>query len=267
MSSIAINQLLQNNSIWQASQKGVHRPALSTSYSALDKQLHYAGWPKGAITELLLPRNGIGEIRLVCPLLARLSLQTGYICWINPPFRPYAPALSHQQIDLTKLVIIRTQSTQDTIWSAQQAMGSKACSAALIWLPKKTLTNEMRKLTLAAKNGNCWGFVLRDHTLQQQSSAAALRIVMQNRQAQQNLSIIKQPGGWSGQTVNLNLFPERAYWNATPVNQWPVYSASNQSESKQQGPLKSKSDKHITKRKPLVFTKPLAETASTPFLH
>ncbi|MCW9016809.1 MAG: hypothetical protein OQJ89_07585, partial [Kangiellaceae bacterium] len=118
MSSAAITQLLQNNSIWQASQKSVRRPALSTGYASLDKQLHYRGWPKGAVTELLLPRNGIGEIRLVCPLLAKLSSQTGYICWINPPFRPYAPALSHQQIDLTKLIIIRAKSTQDTIWAA-----------------------------------------------------------------------------------------------------------------------------------------------------
>ena len=245
MSSTAIKQLLKTNRIWQASDKKKARPALSSGYPELDQQLHYSGWPQGALSELLLSANGIGELRLLAPLMAKLSSQSGHICWINPPFQPYAPALSHLGIQLDKLIIINSHSDQDTVWAAQQAMNSKACSAVLTWLPQKSLSKEVRKLSLAAENSQCWGVVLRHHNLQTQSSAAALRIVLQPEASlqsraslQQNvsqtmvekkhlrlnqLSIIKQPGGWSGQQVLLNLFPESIYWNAQPASHWPSF--------------------------------------------
>jgi cell division inhibitor SulA len=224
MSSV-VTQLLKHSQIWQASRKESRiRPALTTGYAALDCQLHYAGWPQGAVSELLLSHNGIGEIRLLTPLLARLSKQAGYITWINPPFRPYGPALVKQQVQLDKMVVVRAGTVQESVWAARQALVSKACSAVLLWLPAKSLNKEIRQLSLAAKSGNCWGIIFRPQQFQQQPSAATLRIVMQLKQRQQALSIIKQPGGWSGQQVHLNLFPERAHWNALAVDHWPVFS-------------------------------------------
>ena len=232
MSSIAIKQLLKTNRVWQASEKKRARPALSTGYPELDKQLHYSGWPQGALSELLLASNGIGELRLLSPLMAKLSAQSGYICWINPPFQPYAPALSHLGVQLDKIIIINTRSDQDTIWAAQQAMNSKSCVMVLTWLPQKNLSKEIRKLSLAAENSQCWGIVLRHQSLYKQSSSAVLRIILQPRANLQQsitththrlnqLSIIKQPGGWSGQKLALNLFPESIYWNAQPASLWP----------------------------------------------
>jgi len=222
--SSVIKKLLQNNGVWQASQSGSLRPAISTGYAPLDKQLHYSGWPQAAISELLLSHNGIGEIRLLAPLLARLNQQPGYITWVNPPFEPYAPALANQKLHLNKMLVVKTVKVQDSIWAAQQALLSKACSAVLVWLPPKTLANEIRKLSLAAKSGNCWGIIFRSSRFQQQPSAATLRMVMQIKQRQHQLSIIKQPGGWSGQQVKLDLFPERAYWNPLATTHWPVFS-------------------------------------------
>ena len=219
-----IQQLLQNQGIWKASDKCILQPALSTGHKLLDDQLHYSGWPQGAVSELLLQHNGIGEIRLLSPLLARLSQQSGYITWINPPFLPNAPALIDRGLQLDKIIIVQTSAVQETIWAAQQAMISQACSAVLVWLPKRILTTEIRKLNLAAKTGNCWGVIFRDQSLQLQSSAATLRIVLQNIDGKHQLSIIKQPGGWAGQQVLLELFPERINWNALPVEHWPIFS-------------------------------------------
>jgi len=222
MSSISsITQLLQSGSLWQGSQKTCQRPVITSGYPALDKVLHYSGWPQGALSELLLSQNGIGELRLLLPLLTRLSLKPGYISWINPPYLPYAPALSLHKLALEKLVITRASTLPDSVWAAQQAMASGACSAVLLWLPAKTLTSEVRKLTLAAKNANCWGFILRCHSMQQQASSAVLRIVMRPNGLHRQLNIIKQPGGWSGQQVSLDLFPERVYWNAQAARHWP----------------------------------------------
>ncbi len=225
--SSKIRQLLQRNEIWQASQKDNPSTdperAISTGYAELDKELHYTGWPRAAISELLLSNNGIGEIRLLSPLFARLSLQSGYITWVNPPEQPYAPALT-QQFQLNKLVIVNTCNTQDSIWAAEQAMASAACSAVLLWLPDKALNKALRKLSIAARKGKCWGIILRPASLQQHPSPAALRIVMQPKKQHQQLSIIKQPGGWSGQQVRLNLFPERKYWTPLSVEHWPCIS-------------------------------------------
>ncbi|TQV85849.1 translesion DNA synthesis-associated protein ImuA [Aliikangiella coralliicola] len=224
MSSPTISQLLQNDGIWQASQKNNLRLAMSTGYAELDRQLHYSGWPQGAISELLLSHNGIGEIRLLSPLLARLNQKPGYITWVNPPYLPYAPALVNQRLKLDKQVIVKTSTVQETIWAAQQAMASTASSAVLVWLPKKVLGNEIRKLSLAAKAGKCWGILLRHQSLSQQSSPATLRVILQVRQQKHLLSIIKQPGGWSGQQISLELFPERINWNPFDVKYWPVFS-------------------------------------------
>lgn len=223
-SSPDIKQLLQNSIIWQASKKSCLRSAISTGYAPLNRQLHYGGWPRGAISELLLPHNGIGEIRLLAPLLANLCRKPGYISWINPPYQPYAPALTHLKVQLNKVLLIRALNIQETIWAAQQAMASQACSAVLVWLPEKSLANEIRKLSLAAKKGNCWGIILRSQSLQQHPSAAVLRIAMLVKQRQHRLSIIKQPGGWAGQQVNLDLFPERINWNGLAAEHWPVFS-------------------------------------------
>ncbi len=239
MSKAAIKQLLKTNQIWQASEKKRSRPALSSGYPALDKQLHYAGWPQGAVSELLLPANGTGELRLLAPLMANLSQQSGYICWINPPFEPYAPALSGLGIDISKLIIIKTCSDIDTIWTAQQAMNSKACSLVLTWLPKKNLSKELRKLCLAAENSQCWGVTLRHQSLATTASPAALRMILHARQTTQGLfnqplsqvSIIKQPGGWSGQEVKLNLYPESIYWTSQAAKFWPSLATHSKSSA------------------------------------
>ena len=245
MSSSAINQILQSNAIWQASQKSSLRPALSTGYAELDQQLHYTGWPQACLTELLLSQHGIGELRLLTPLMRQLNKQAGYIAWINPPYLPYPPALLRQQLLLEKMLVIKARTTQESIWAAQQAMASQSCCAVLLWLPDKILSNEIRKLSLATKAGNCWGIIFRSQDLQQQASAAALRIVMQVKQQRQQLLIIKQPGGWSGQQVSLNLFPERQHWNPLAVNHWPVFEAQKTASKSITSTAKKESEQTI----------------------
>ena len=44
--------------------------AVGTGFPLLDAQLPGSGWPRRALTELLLPHTGIGEIRLLSPCLA-----------------------------------------------------------------------------------------------------------------------------------------------------------------------------------------------------
>ncbi len=74
--------------LWRASQLGGGRGAVSPSgYAALDAQLPGGGWPHGELTELLLPRCGIGELRLLAPALAAPEDPPA----VPPGVRPAAP--------------------------------------------------------------------------------------------------------------------------------------------------------------------------------
>lgn len=43
-------------------------PGLPTGHSRLDAVLPGGGWPRGALTEFLLPHPGVGELGLLLPL-------------------------------------------------------------------------------------------------------------------------------------------------------------------------------------------------------
>lgn len=61
--------------LWRASQLGRpgHEIAWATGFAALDAVLPGGGWPAGALTELLLPHPGVGEWRLLAPVLAAVQ--------------------------------------------------------------------------------------------------------------------------------------------------------------------------------------------------
>ena len=47
--------------------------ALPSGFDALDAHLPGGGWPRRALTELLLPQPGVGEIRLLADSLGRIQ--------------------------------------------------------------------------------------------------------------------------------------------------------------------------------------------------
>ncbi len=60
--------------VWRASQiGGGAQPASASGFAELDAQLPGGGWPHGVLTELLLPQPGIGELRLLAPVLGAIS--------------------------------------------------------------------------------------------------------------------------------------------------------------------------------------------------
>ena len=107
---------------------------VSSGYPKLDEQLHLNGWPLASTVELGLSQAGIGELRLLAPALRELQNNHHQnIIWVAPPFLPYAPALIKEQIDISRLTIVQTNSIQDSLWAAEQALLSECCSAVLLW--------------------------------------------------------------------------------------------------------------------------------------
>ena len=174
-----LEQIFERPDIWRG-RNGVFydRKVLPTGFTCLDECLTGGGWPCGALTEILLPHEGIGELRLLMPALARLSREQRWLAWVAPPHVLYAPALAACGIDLSRVLIVRPRAMADGFWAVEQALCSGTCAAVLAW-PAGGDTKVLRRLQLAAEKGRCWGVLFRSEQTAVFPSPAALRMRLQ----------------------------------------------------------------------------------------
>ena len=199
--------------VWRADQlapvagAGAVRP---TGHAALDAELPGGGWPAAGLTELLLPAPGCGELRLLAPALAGLS-----VLWVAPPLLPYAPALAALGLAVHRLTVACPAGMADTAgpgratdaaghrkaadaagpgkaadaagpgkaadaaWATEQALRSGVLGAVLWWQgAAPVLPATLRRLHLAAVEGRTPLFALRPAALRAQSSPAPLRLAL-----------------------------------------------------------------------------------------
>lgn len=219
-----LEQLLALPSVWQASRSRRSSAVLATGYPALDDQLHGGGWPSQATTELLLPQTGLGELRLLIPGLRQAQQQRPWLTFIAPPYLPYGSALAQQGIRVEGLLIIKPRSLEDLLWAAEQVLQSGCCGAVATWIGNANLSNhQLRRLQLAAHRGHCWHILLRDSRLQRQASPSALRLQLSaESRGLLHLEILKQPGGWAGQKLDLQLQPDLSRLQLLHPDQLPL---------------------------------------------
>lgn len=148
---------------------------LSTGFAALDAALPGGGWPMGALTEILAPREGGGELRLTLPALAALAARGRWLAWVGSPHVPYAPALAASGLMLERLLWVRAESAVERLWCAEQALRSGACGAVLVW-SSRVPPQRLRRLQLAAEDGRAWALLFRGEAPHGQASPASLRL-------------------------------------------------------------------------------------------
>lgn len=202
-----LQQLLANPHIWRPGSTPVRRgEVLPTGFAELDSLLG-GGWPPGALTELLLDGQGIGELRLLMPALraSQLSGARGHrrqqSCWIAPPYIPYAPALARHGLSLAQLLIVSPESSADALWAMEQALQSNTCAAVLCWIDSIG-RQSVRRLQLAAEESGSRGFLLRPARFARQASTAPLRIRLARAADSLQLDLLRNRYGMPGQ-VNL----------------------------------------------------------------
>jgi hypothetical protein len=201
---MSLDQLLQRADIWRGGQLSAAVSAVPSGYAELDELLPGGGWPRGALTDILMARQGIGALRLLMPALSQLSHDDRWICWVAPPHIPYAPALMAAGIDLSRVLLVHPKARQDGMWAVEQSLRSGNCGAVLAW-PALGDTSVLRRLQLAAEAGDALGFLFRSQRFVDRPSPAALRIQL-DTQSNGNLSvsILKRRGGWSAGPVQLD---------------------------------------------------------------
>lgn len=200
---MGIEALLKDANIWRGGEHDFHHQqerGLATGYPQLDKNLPNGGWPKGALTEILHQGNGLGELQLIMPALAQLTQQQQYIAWIDPPFLPYAPALATAGLSLTHSLIIRSR--KNNLWALEQSLRSGSCAAVLGW-PGKISIPQLRRLQLAAEEGSASGFLFRSKRSTEETSPAALRILLSKNGERLELNIIKCRGRFFSRPILL----------------------------------------------------------------
>ena len=100
---LALDGLLATRRVWRGQPVG--RPASAaepTGHAALDLALPTGGWPEHALSEVLLPADGMGELALVWPTLSRLTRAGQRVALIAPPYRPHAPAWHSAGLELRR---------------------------------------------------------------------------------------------------------------------------------------------------------------------
>jgi hypothetical protein len=201
-----LDTLLQRADVWRGGRVTPAFRALSSGFPELDELLG-GGWPRAAVTEMLMSRQGIGALRLLMPALAQLSHDERWICWVAPPHIPYAPALLAAGIDLSRVLLVHPGAQQDGLWAVEQSLRSGNCGAVLAW-PTLDDATVFRRLQLAAEAGDALGFLFRSRRLAQRPSPAALRIQLDPQaDGSLSLSILKRRGGRAAGPLHLDPSP------------------------------------------------------------
>lgn len=197
-----MEDLLEHPKIWRGYgceyTRQHNSAALATGFAVLDRYLPGGGWPRDAITEIFLDRYGNGELSLLMPALASLSLQDNgskqWLVWIDPPFTPYAPALSHGGLNPDRVLLVHSSGAKsNALWAVEQVIRSNSSLAALAWLGSVG-TTALRRLQLGAEAQSCWTVLFRPSVALRQRSPAALKLKLERRGAGIRVEIVKCRG-------------------------------------------------------------------------
>ena len=218
---------MRETGLWKASKiDNEYRQTVSSGFDILDKELPGLGWPQSGVTEVLYDRVGIGELKLMMPAISHLSRsQNRWIALINPPHIPYAPALEHEGVDLTRLLVITQKTSEDYLWALEKSISLKSCRAVITW-PNQIKDAQVRRLQVASKEGNCWTILLRSEKLASKTSPAELRVRLRSCRSAEStnlkIKILKRHGGWESPEFKITLLDKLNQKRETLTRKKPI---------------------------------------------
>jgi len=201
--------------------------ALPSGFAALDAELPGGGWPVRVLTELLLPELGVGEIRLLAPLLVELVRAGRSVMLFDPPAELNAVALVELGFPPGQCIVVRCPSAParpagharkgaqrravpgaELCWCIEQALRSGQVGAVLAWPGRAARPEALRRLQLAAQSHEGPAFLLREWAVQTEPSPAPLRVTLQPAGGDAlALQIVKRKGPAMAQPLRLTLAP------------------------------------------------------------
>lgn len=191
-SAQALSDVLLRPDVWRGDRLAkMEGETVGSGFAALDAELPGGGWPRGALTELLAPAQGVGELSLLLPALRQLD-EASDIAIVAPPGLAHAPAWAGC-FALSRLLWVEA-SGEDAAWSAELLLASGALGAVLAWLPARTGSKTLRRLQLAAEGRPGLAFLFRPSNCAQQASPAPLRVALEGSRQGLQLRLLKRRG-------------------------------------------------------------------------
>jgi cell division inhibitor SulA len=214
----ALTALLHNPLVWRGDHLARTADAVPSGFADLDRELPGGGWPKGSLIELLADDEGLGELGLVLPALRHLVQGGAWIALVAPPHIPYAPAFAGRGIDPARVVVIATTQDKHRWWAAEQVLRANSAGALLFW-PHAVNDQHLRRLQLAAQEGEAPAFVFAGTARAAHSSPAPLRIRLSVDATRLRLDLFKRRGGVMPQPLLLDVraTPAHAGSEAAPA--------------------------------------------------
>ncbi len=192
MPDAGLDGLVDGRRLWKGRRANTTPPAHATGHALLDEALPGGGWPGAALSEILHAAEGVGEVRLAWPVLARLSQAGERIVLVSPPHRPFAPAWRAAGIVLEHLNVVSAAQPRDALWAAEQCLRSGSCGAVLCW-PQRADDRALRRLQVAAETGRTLALAWRPMQAARNPSPAAVRVAIDASPS--SLRVLKCRGG------------------------------------------------------------------------
>jgi len=207
MQKSALDKLLATTpSLWKGRRPNHAQHTLPSGHANLDARLPGGGWPVGAVTELITPHPGLGELSLLLPALAEMGRRGQWLLFVDPPWVPYPAALQAQGLSLERLLLIRTRDASESLWACEQALCNGRGGAVLAW-PERIGFTRLRRLQLAAQENGKSAFLYRPREAREQASPAALRLFLETEEDQcgTRVSVLKCRGSHPSPPTRLRL--------------------------------------------------------------
>ncbi len=171
---ISLDAMLADRRLWRGHPDPLPASTEPTGHAALDAALPTGGWPEAAVSEILLTADGVGELRLVMPTLARHSQANRDIALLAPPYVPNPRAWIAAGVDFRHVQVIQANEKQ-ALWATEQCARAGCFAAVLCW-PRQVDDKALRRLQVAAESGHTLVFVFRGQAAANNASPAALRL-------------------------------------------------------------------------------------------
>jgi cell division inhibitor SulA len=174
---VPLSSLFDTHQVWRGRAAPVPAGEQPTGWAALDAVLPSGGWPEASLSEILLPLDGVGELQLVLPTLARLSHGKRPLVLVTPPYAPCVAGWRQHGVDMRRVEIV-SAAESEVLWAMEQCLRSGSCAAVLAW-PRQADDRALRRLQVAADGGRALAFAFRDRRHLGNASPAALRLELE----------------------------------------------------------------------------------------
>ncbi|MEI6002128.1 translesion DNA synthesis-associated protein ImuA [Paraburkholderia bengalensis] len=158
---------------------------------ALAAELPGGGWPRGALTDLLVQQTGCGELRLLRPAFERIGSKP--VVLLQPPHNVQPTAFAWWGLDPSNLMMVKAPKTADALWAAEQILRAGTCGALVFW-QQHVRPEAVRRLHLAAQTSESLFFMVRPLATTRDASPAPLRLAVRAAKGGVDVQFLKRRG-------------------------------------------------------------------------